>query len=172
VGVVMRTGLISFLAAILLLASGNRAMSQWFYQGEDSAFGGIGSHLAFTWIGNYFFGFRCDKSGPLAIFGTPEKVNDSDLAFSTDMEKKLLVRVDKNSVHELEALLDTTDTELKSVAGVLRPLLEEIMKGKKRVSVALRIDEQVIHEKSFNTAGSTKAVSQFLENCPSVEPAN
>jgi hypothetical protein len=168
----MRTGLISFLVFVVLLAAGAPAKAQWIYKGEKSEFGGVGNHIAATANGGYFFGFRCEADGPIAVYGTPESMSD-DVAYSTALlTPQLLMKIDSNAGHEVETTLDTANENLRANSSIRRPLLEEVASAKGRVNVALRLGKEIIHEHSFNTRGSTKAVSQFLENCPSVEPAN
>lgn len=154
------------LAAILVLSACISADAQWLYQGGDSAFGGTGTKIAATSNLNYVFAFRCDEAGPVAVYLTPETLDNSDVA-ALSVRSQILMRVDDGEVSKIFALPDSADRRLRVTSiGVMPGFLETVRDARKRISVAIAVGDRVIHEQSFSASGSTKAISQFLKACP------
>lgn len=155
------------LSAAVYFVAGT-ASASWIYQGEKSAFGGSGTHIVLTGKGGYGFGFRCDKEGIKAVYLTPEKVTSADLE-GKDLAGQLLIRVDGNEVHAEPAEVDSASDKLRLSAGVEPAILKEIRSGKKKVAVAVKVGETVLHEASFPTQGAKDALSKFINGCDAAE---
>lgn len=144
------------------------ARAQWMYTGEESAFGGTGSHLAATMGGGYVFAFRCDDSGPVAVYLTPEIFENSDVKDVPPMATMLL-RVDDLEVHKNFAVGESASQKLRFTATADRELLTQVMQAKRRVAVAMQAQGKMFHEQTFNVRGSTTALKRFLAGCPTLD---
>ena len=56
-----------FLTAAIMLGKVAAASTQWYYQEEESSFGGSGTYLILTNIGDVGFGVRCQDESLRAV---------------------------------------------------------------------------------------------------------
>ena len=152
-------------AAVFTALLTSSASAQWVYQGEESAFGGSGTHLALVGDFLYAFGLRCDNSDLVTVFITPEKVTNDEASVFLLANPKTLLRVDSNPPMTLDAIADSANGKLRVTSVVDRDLAEQVMNAKKRVAVAIEMAGQRFHEKSFTVRGSTNAVKKLLAAC-------
>lgn len=151
------------LAGLLISASPSHA--EWHYQGEKSAFGSQGNHLALGYNGLYGFGFRCDQDEVAGIFITPEDLDDDGAKSLTFLFPMLLVRVDNLDPHEHFGIVESANGKLRVSATISNNLLEEVRDAKRRIAVAIRMSDKTFHETSIPARGSTSALRSFLANC-------
>jgi len=81
------------------------------------------------------------------------------------LKPQLMVRIDKNKVHAIEAETDVVDNKLRIVAELSGGIVEEIRDAKQRVAVVLSVIGQNFHENSFNVRGSTNAAKKLITTC-------
>lgn len=157
------------LASFILLSS--PAAAQWFYEGEESAFGDSGVHLAVTGNSSYAFGLRCTPDELVALLITPEDITDSNAASLQLAKPEMLLRVDDHPPLTLPATVDSANGKLRVTAEVGVAVAGEIAKAKRRVSAAAAILGQRYHEQRFGVSGSSRTVSSLLRGCglPPVE---
>lgn len=141
------------------------AQAEWYYQGEKSAFGTQGTHMALGHNGLYAFGFRCDQDDVAGIFITPEDLDDASAEGLTFLAPKLLIRVDDRAVHEHFGVVESANGKLRVSVTVRPSLLEQVRDAKRRIAVAIRMSDRTFHEASFSARGSTSALRSFLANC-------
>lgn len=151
--------------AVALACLSSPAFSQWHYQGEESAFGDGGMHVALTGNGHYVFGIRCETGEMTALLATPEDMTSSEASAMQVTSPLLMLRVDKNEALEFGAALESYNGKLRLSAEIDRNAAEQIGRAKQRVAVALSAMGQLFHEQRFNVAGSTRAVQQMLKGC-------
>lgn len=151
--------------AVALACLSSPAFSQWHYQGEESAFGDGGMHVAMTGNGHYVFGIRCETGEMTALLVTPEDMSASDAATMQMTFPRLMFRVDKNAPLEFGSTMESYNGKLRLSAEIDRSVADQIAQAKQRVSVAVSALGQLFHEQRFNVAGSTRAVQQLLKGC-------
>ncbi len=159
-----------FLAAVIIgTVAASPAWSQWLYDGQQSAFGGGGTHSAYTGNRDYGFGFRCDDSEVSVAYLTPQPIESDDLDGYQRLPIRLLVRVDDNPVKEYESRIDRADEKLRVIADIERDILEEVRDAKRRIAVAINLAGKLYHEQSFRAQGSTATLNKFMPNCKTVQ---
>lgn len=155
-----------YIAALSLACGIGPAFSQWIYQGQESAFGDSGVHVAPTGTGNYAFGIRCRKDLIEVIYFTPDTSFDAGTyKLANITEPKFKVRVDDGPVVELPAELSDVDGKASVISEIDLEMVLAIRDAKKRVAGVLELLGEHYHEKSFNVRGSTKAIGQILAGC-------
>ena len=112
---------------------------------------------------NYVFGIRCSDGKREMLYLTSEKTDDASSINA--LKPKLMVRIDKNKVHALEAEADVIDNKLRVVAELSGGVVEEIRDAKQRIAVVLNVIGQNFHENSFNVRGSTNAAKKLIATC-------
>lgn len=158
------------LCLAMLLGSCLTAGADWIYSGKKSAFGGVGTH--FTAISNdddYALGFRCDQEVVSTVYVTSQRMSHADVAV-LQSRGELLVRVDENPVERALAVPDSTGEKLRLTATFPYGLLEAVQNAQTRIAVAVWLDSEVLLETSFSVRGSTSAMKQFIEACPTAKP--
>lgn len=154
--------------ASLLLAfvlAGTPAFAQWHYQGEDSAFGSSGTHIAVTANGVYGFGLRCQNGDVAAVYITPEDATQDQAAAISLGGAKLLVRVDDLPPHELGGEIESYNGKLRMSVPVESALTSQLRDAKRRIAVAISGGGELYHEGNFSARGSTKAIERVLKGC-------
>lgn len=141
------------------------AEAQWHYSGEQSAFGGGGTHIALTAKGSYAFGIRCSAGDMTAVLLTPERLDDEDAKALQNVDPTMLLRVDDLPPISLQAEIDANDGKLRASAEIEFLFAEQVLKAKRRVAVALGAGGDQYHENSFNVVGSTKAIGKLIKGC-------
>lgn len=147
-----------------LLSVSTSAQAQWLYQGQESAFGDDTMHVALTALGPYALGLRCKAGTFEAVYITPER-SDEGLSMLNMLKPQLRVRVDNQSVLDLDAELEDADGKLVVLAEIDRSLAEAVRDARRRVAVVVEVLGQRYHERSFNVRGSTNAVGKVMANC-------
>ncbi len=153
------------LLAALIAGLPSGASAQWIFKAEESAFGSSGNIVAFGANSFVALAFRCDNDEISAIFITPEEVDTKTAETFSVLNPKLLLRVDSEEIVELTSYPEARDGKLVVIAYVERPFLESVKESKKRVSVALKVGDKLFHEGAIPAAGSTKALTSFLDAC-------
>jgi hypothetical protein len=154
------------IVALAVVVAATPASAQWLYQGNESAFGDSGLHLAVTGSGNYGFGLRCSGEKTEAIYMTPDTSFDSDAYKVANMSKPILmIRIDDNPIVEIEAELIDTDGKAAALGDVNPAIFAAVRDAKKRVAVALKLLGENYHEKSFNVRGSGNALKKVIAAC-------
>ena len=170
----MRKALAATSLATLLLTS-SVALAQWVYNEEEDAFGEGGSKMILVTDFSSAFGIKCSPEGLRALYATPEKIQEAGaLEMLNQAKPKLLVRVDRNQVYELDATLDVTmDDHLRAWADDIPPkLVKEIRDAKKRIAVAVRLLGKLYHKASYRVRGSTAAARKLIKRCSLIPGKN
>jgi len=121
----------------MLLLSAAPAYAQWHYQGEESAFGGKGIHVALTGNRAYSFGIRCEDGETQAILLTPEDLQASDAEAFSIMRPTMLLRIDDSPALDLATSVDSTSGKLRALADVDLDFVQQLKNAKRRVAVAI-----------------------------------
>lgn len=152
---------------IALLAS-SAASARWnYWVAPDSAFGGSRWHLATTDGSVVGLGFRCKDGTTEAIYITSEEMDDDKVAGLSNLAPKLKMRIDENPIVDLEVELQAQKGKLRGIAGVDMDLLTQVRDAKRRIAVALQLQDELYYEKSFDAVGSTEALKRLISNCAS-----
>lgn len=154
------------IVALAVVVAATPASAQWLYQGNESAFGDSGLHLAVTGSGPYGFGLRCSGEKTEAVYMTPDTSFDTDTYKLANMSKPILmIRVDDNPIVEIEAELINMDGKAAALGDVAPAIFTAVRDAKKRVAVALKLLGENYHEKSFNVRGSGNALKKVIAAC-------
>lgn len=142
------------------------ADAAWLHDEQGGAFSDTPLQIAVGSSGPYGFGFRCHGSEDLeALFLTPERVSDEAAEMTSVIPMTLLVRVDDNEPHEIEAAGNVLDGKLGILAEVTPDLADEVEGAVRRVAVAVDMLGQTYHETEFDVRGSTAAVAALKAGC-------
>jgi hypothetical protein len=142
------------------------AAAQWLYQGEESAFGSSGTHMAVTAKGRYGLSVRCMNSKLELVCVTPDtSFDEGAYKLANTIGMKLRVRVDDAPVVDLDAELTDADGKAIILAGLEPELGAVLSDAKKRVAVVLNLMGDNYHENTFGVRGSTKAIGKVLAAC-------
>jgi hypothetical protein len=161
--------------ASFLLFCGGAARAEWIkLPADDNPFvkslGGAATGNA----AGQMFGFRCDGGQPSLMFLTAEQVTPrlaDDMSSLNLLKPVLRVAVDDDPIVNLPATLLSVPIMLQpqlrgdsagdSVAKVLRRVVE----AKRRIAVALVLNDQILHTGTFETTGSRRALAPLLAAC-------
>jgi len=157
------------LAATVLavgLSAPVEARAQWMHQGNESAFGDSGLHIAVTASGRYGFGIRCRGDLIEMLYVTPDTSFDKSTYTMANLTKpKLRVRVDDSTIVDLEGELVDIDGTAALLAEIDLDLVYAVRDAKRRVAVVLQLIGENYHENSFGVRGSTAATNKMLVGC-------
>lgn len=155
------------MVAAIVLGATTQAHAQWLYQGEESAFGGGGTHLAMTANGpSYAFGLRCKNGNLEALYMTPDTSFDKSAYEMANLTKPIFkIRIDQAPVQEFAAQLSDSDGKMVAIVDIDENLLRQVRDARKRVAVVLTLLGENYHENNFNVSNSTKAVGDLIEAC-------
>jgi hypothetical protein len=154
----------SLVFTLAMLAPGVAA-AQWHYQGEDSAFGEGGLHIAAVANQLYFFGVRCELGQMEAVYATPEDVDDSDTLTLQMLSPEFLLRVDDNEPIEALAVLDSMNGKLRATTEVEYAFADQLRNATRRLAIAIRLGGERFHEQTFSVVGSTRTVDDMMAGC-------
>lgn len=142
------------------------ASAQWVHQEQGNAFDTEKVQIVLTARGQYAVGLRCTSENDLTtIFITSESVDQNTLEMINAAEPEILVRVDQNEPHTLDAEGDIPEGKLTLRADAPPSLASELIEAKSRVSVAARMLGSLYHETEFNVRDSTASVTKLVELC-------
>jgi len=162
----MRTAI----AAGLLVLVATPASAQWVHQKQESAFGGAAKHVAVTVRGTYGFGLRCQSDELTAILLAPEAITFDDAQRFKQLSPIMLLRIDNGEVLELDALVESSEGQLRVGAAIDVATAHNIAKARRRVAAALSLQGKQYHEHQFGVSGSGRAVGQMLKGCGLPQP--
>ncbi|PWE57285.1 hypothetical protein DEM27_06510 [Metarhizobium album] len=154
-----------FAALVFSIIWSGSAAAQWYYQGEESAFGAGGTHIALAANGRYGFGIRCQNGDLNFVFITPEEISTDQATVLSSSQLKLLLRVDDMPANTLAGVADSSDGKLRVTAVASADEVGQIRDAKKRLAVAASIGTEVFHEIKFTSRGSTKVIEKVLSGC-------
>jgi hypothetical protein len=163
----IKAGLI---AATALLCAADYANADWFYKGEASAFGGAGSQIVYTSNKSYGLALRCDEGSVATIYMTPEEGTQKQYE-DVGATGTLMVKIDDLAPLTADATPDVADGHVRVTAQFNDDLLNQLKGAKRRVSVAIKIGEQIFHESTFEAQGAPKALGKFINACPAASGA-
>ncbi len=152
-----------FAAAAVLIAW--PAAAQWHYQGEESAFGAGGTHIALTAAGEYGFGLRCQNGELDFVYITPEDFTAEQAVTANLAGLSFLLRVDDLDPHTIAGEVDSANGKLRVSATADPVAAAQIRDAKSRIAVALSAGDELFHEAKFSVRGSTKAVGSTMKGC-------
>lgn len=151
-----------------------QARAEWLHTVDENPFTGDG-HIAMALedLSGYGAGFRCtSNTDATLIFATPERISAEDarlLSGEGGPPVDVLVVVDDQPKLTFPAKPDVIVGSEKlrfiSQTDEVADLIRSVMMAKRRVALAVQINGQVLHTKSFSAAGSTKALSALIEGC-------
>lgn len=157
-------------AILVSLAFTHGAFAQWVFEGRKSDFDSDGLNAVIAENADYALVFRCKGDEKELIYVIPEFVSDKNvLKLINSSKPKFLLKVDGGKSFEQLAVFEVEklgSIDASRVYTRLDPLIvQEILKSKSRVSVALRLRGDVIHETSFSPKGAANAFGKFLKVC-------
>ncbi len=157
---------VAFLAASLAAALAAPAAAQWVHDEDGSAFDDAKTNIAIVAVGQYGFGFRCTEASDLtAVMIAPEAMDEGTVSAINASSPELLLRVDKNTPHELQAVIESNGDTISVLSLITPELAAEVRDGKLGISVAIRAMGKIFHEKEQSLANSTDAISKLMKGC-------
>lgn len=162
----------AFLAATAATSMATPAAAQWIHNEDGSAFDDTETHIALVAVGAYGFGFRCTNVSDLtAVMIAPEKMDKETEGSVNALIPQLLVRVDDGQVISIYAEIKADDESI-SILSVANPdqggnakLASQVRDGKSRVSVAVKMVDEIFHETKFSLVNSTAAIGKLMTGC-------
>ncbi|KQI68717.1 hypothetical protein AN189_07405 [Loktanella sp. 3ANDIMAR09] len=142
------------------------------HEESGGAFDGSPTQLAMAANLDYGFGLRCtDEFDLVAIFVTPEQIDQDTLDRMTALLPTVLIRVDDNEPFELPSEGLVAPQGASYLGDAPADLAVQIAGAKTSVSVAISLLGEIYHETRFGSSGSTRAANLVIENC-GLDPAD
>ena len=158
--------LVIFLCLSGMLFHATAAQAQWVHRDHENAFDGKRLQVALIVQGNLAAGLQCTNADDLeVVFLTPEDVTGDAAEGINFGGPEILLRVDQNDVHSLQAHASEAQGKLLLQADAPFRVLEELIEARSAVSVALRFLGAVFHETEFGVMGSTRTLSSLADTC-------
>lgn len=120
--------------------------------------------------GTYGFGLRCQSDDLTAILLAPEAITFDDAQRFKQLSPIMLLRIDNGEVLELDALVESSEGQLRVGAAIDVATAHDIAKARRRVAAALSLQGKQYHEHQFGVSGSSRAVGQMLKGCNLPQP--
>jgi hypothetical protein len=161
------------LALLSLFLSFQNASAQWYFNQEENAFDDSKStNIAIT--GNtsgYGFGLRCIGEQFALVLITPEKIES--VGPLNAAKPKILLRVDKNKSRSFDAEIYTANENVAAQAILnkedFKAVSDEISNARSRVSVAIEILSENIHNVNFGTSRSGRTIKSLTDACTALK---
>jgi hypothetical protein len=163
----------TLISIALMAVASSVAHAEWVHSTDEDPFQGD-SHLALAIEpeSGYAAGFRCvaGKDPELTfIFGTPERMDQSNSAALAAMPIKVLIIVDDQPKVEMDGTADTVGEtnflRIQSKDAAVSGLVKAALAAKRRFAVAAEAMGKIFHSHTFSLRGSTQAISEFSSGC-------
>ena len=145
------------------------SQAEWYYQKDESAFGGPNVFLAFTESEGNGFGLRCDKQSLQSLLMVQDRSLDSE---TTDLingaGSKLLILIDDEKKLSLDAAFAPANSDgfARVTAAIDADFVERIGAAKSQIIAAVEVLGNIFYETTFNVKGSTAKTALLLSDCP------
>lgn len=92
---------------------------------------------------------------------------DSDNLDATNaLKPTILISISKGDVKEIDAQINLNDDNSAMFVGsVDKNIIELIGSAKGRISIAVKLMEEIYYENSVGSSGSTKNTKKLIEDC-------
>ena len=160
------------LAPFLLIIEA--ANARWMYLETGGAFDDKPTHVIATVSLGYSLGFRCKDNKSLElIYGTTENAEGSKkeelLRSLNKIDPELLVRIDDNKTLTIETTMTRMQSNVGALSSVQDDVLRQLINANRRISVAVKLAGNLVHEHEFSVTGSTQSGNQLAKNCGLLE---